>query len=227
MKKIILKENFTLIELLVVIAIIAILASMLLPALNKAREKARGIKCTSQLKQIGTAIQLYSDDNQDFVVPLALNGKPWSRILVDNKYLPVVKGHWNGGMVFSSQHLLACPSDQDLDRFPNWYPWEPSYGITLASVTGGVYTWLPPIKRGMIKKGSQIVQLIETEKSPLGGSKYYMAPDRGMVAKRHNKMPNALFFDGHVGSLTWASCAKMTRAQMDHEYPFFFRAATK
>ena len=67
------KRFFTLIELLVVITIIAILAAMLLPALQQARERGKAIKCTSNLKQLGTATAFYTQQNLD-ILPSCFDG---------------------------------------------------------------------------------------------------------------------------------------------------------
>ena len=99
--------GFTLIELLVVIAIIAILASMLLPSLARAKERAKGIKCTSNMRQTCLSMKMYEHDNGDYIVMLAID-RPAS----SNAFFPGAVTWWPDLLrsYQNTTNILGCPS---------------------------------------------------------------------------------------------------------------------
>lgn len=189
------KRIFTLIELLVVIAIIAILASMLLPALNNARNTAKAIKCTSNLKQIGLILLQYSSDYDDLFPPATPDTNPGSAAFRSDVWIVRVSKYLPNPMtdIYTSKlnNVMRCPRKAIMSSLSNF-----GFNWIASNQDGSGISWaIHP------KKSVKVSRLRKASQLYIVGDANNWVIDNYSVNNRvfeHNNAANLLFCDGHV-----------------------------
>lgn len=209
--------GFTLIELMVVIAIIAIVASILLPAISRSKEKGRQINCLNNMRQIGLAFRLYHGDFND------LFPAPGSK----QRYGPQPEDWiwWQYGRNITNSSIaryldgfnpkmFTCPTDREAfdlqgkGALPD-SPYRYSYSLTSHDLKGerniGMATIITverkvyPYRASMILNPSDKIMLAEESRATVNDPRFVPSDDK--LADRHNGRCNVLFADGHIKTM--------------------------